>query len=58
MSPLGTKKLSTRVEGKESSQTIGVNFLMVDIHMAYNVILGQPNLSAIKAVVPSCLLLM
>jgi len=34
--PLGTKKLLVRVEDKANSRTIKINFLVVDILMAYN----------------------
>ena len=55
---LGTKKLSVRVGDKDNSRTVDVNFLVVDILMAYNVILGRSTLGVIKAVIEPYLLLM
>jgi len=55
---LGTKKLLVRVGDKDNLRTVDVNFLVVDIPMAYNVILGRPTLSAIKAIIAPYLLLM
>jgi len=37
---------------------VDVTFLMVDISMTYNVIIGRPTLSAVKAVIAPYLLLM
>jgi len=48
--PLGIKKLPIRVECKDNLQRIKANFLVVEISMAYNVILLRPTLGAIKAV--------
>jgi len=41
--PVGMKKLLVRVGDKDNSRTVDVNFLVVDIPMAYNVILGCPT---------------
>ena len=54
--PVGMKKLPVRIGKKDNSRTVDVNFLVVDIPMAYNVILGRPTLSAIKAVIAPYLL--
>ena len=56
--PLGTKKLLVRVGDKDNLRTVDVNFLVVDILIAYNVILGCPTLSAIKTFIAPYLLLM
>ena len=56
--PVGRKKLSVSVGDKDNSRTVDVNFLVMDIPMAYNVILGRPTLSTIKAVIAPYLLLM
>jgi len=52
------KKLSVSVNDKDNSRTMDVNFLVVDIPMAYNVILELPTLGAIKAIAAPYLLLM
>jgi len=52
------KKLPVRIGQKDNSRTVDVNFLVMDIPMVYNVILGRPTLSAIKAVTALYLLLM
>ena len=41
---------------KDNLWIVEVTFLVMDIPMAYNVILGQPSLNAIKVVVASYLL--
>ena len=51
--PLGSKKLSMRVGDKDNSRIV-----VVDIPMAYNVILGRPTLGAIKTVIAPYFLLM
>jgi len=56
--PVGVKKLTVRVGEKDNSRTVDVNFLVVDVPMAYNVIIGRPTLSVLKAVVAPYLLLM
>jgi len=55
---VGVKKLTVRVGKKDNSRTVDVNFLVVDVPMAYNVIIGRPTLSVLKAVVALYLLLM
>jgi len=52
------KKLVVRIGEKDNSRTVDVTFLMVDISMTYNVIIGRPTLSAVKAVIAPYLLLM
>ena len=49
--PVGVKKLRVRVGEKDNSRTVDDNFLVVDVPMAYNVIIGHPTLSVLKAVV-------
>ena len=56
--PVGVKKLTVRVGEKDNSRTVDVNFLVVDVPMAYNVIIERPTLSMLKAVVAPYLLLM
>jgi len=56
--PVGVKKLTVRVGEKDNSRTVDVNFLVVDVPMAYNVIIGRPTLSMLKVVVAPYLLLM
>ena len=56
--PVGMKKLSVRIGEKDNLRTVDVNFLVVDIPMAYNIILGHPTLSVVKAVIAPYLLLM
>ncbi|KAJ8424123.1 LOW QUALITY PROTEIN: hypothetical protein Cgig2_015649 [Carnegiea gigantea] len=55
--PLGTKRLLIHVKDKKNSRAIEANVFVVDIPMVYNIILGRPNLNAIKAVVAPYLLL-
>jgi len=56
--PVGMKKLPVRIGEKDNSRTVDVTFLVVDVSMVYNVIIGRPTLSAVKAVIASYLLLM
>jgi len=56
--PRGVKKLTVRVGEKDNSRIVDVNFLVADVPMAYNVIIGHPTLSMLKAVVAPYLLLM
>ena len=55
---LGTKKASVWVRDKDNSQTIETNFLVIEIRLVYNVILGRPTLNTIKAILSPSLLLM
>ena len=55
---VGIKKLSVRIEEKDNSRIVDVNFLVVDILMAHNIFLGHLTLSMIKAVIAPYLLLM
>ena len=52
------KKLLVTIGEKDNSRIVDINFLVVDIPMVYNIILGHPTLSAIKAVIVPYLLLM
>ena len=47
-----------RIGEKDNSRTVKVNFLAVDVPMAYNVIIGCPTLSLVKVVIALYLLLM
>jgi len=55
--PLRTKRLPIRVGDKDNSRTVETTFLVMDISMAYNVILGRPTFKAIKVMVAPYLLL-
>jgi len=55
---MGMKRLSVRIGEKDNSRTEDVNFLVVDVPMAYNVIIGRPTLRMVKAVIAPYLLLM
>jgi len=55
---MGMKKLAVRIGEKHNSRTVDVTFLVVDVPMAYNVIIGRPTLSAVKAAIAPYLLLM
>jgi len=55
--PLTIKRLTIRVRENESSRIVEINFLIVEIPMAYNVILKCPTLNAIEAVVAPYLVL-
>jgi len=41
--PVGMRRLSVRIGEKDNSRTVKVNFLAVDVPMAYNVIIGCPT---------------
>jgi len=56
--PVGMKRLSVRIGEKDNSRTVNVNFLVVDVPMAYNIIIGHLTLSLVKAVIAPYLLLM
>ena len=56
--PSRMKRMSVRIGEKDNSRTVDVNFLVVDIPMAYNVIVGRPTLKMVKAVIAPYLLLM
>jgi len=56
--PVGMKRLSVRIGEKDNSRTVNVKFLVVDVLMAYNVIIWSPTLSMVKAVIAPYLLLM
>ena len=56
--PVEMKRLSVRIGEKDNSRTVDVNFLVVDVPMAYNVIIGRPILIMVKAVIAPYLLLM
>jgi len=55
--PVGMKKLIVRMGENDNAMTVDVNFPVVDVPMAYNVIIGCPTLNAVKAVVAPYLLL-
>jgi len=56
--PVGMKRLLVRIREKDNSRTANVNFLVVDVPMAYNIIIGHLTLSLVKAVIAPYLLLM
>ena len=43
--PVGMKKLVVQIGEKDNSRTVDVTFLVVDVPMVYNVIIGRPTLS-------------
>jgi len=51
------KKLPARIGERDSSRTVDVNFLVVDVPLAYNIIIGRPTLGMIKAVIAPYLFL-
>jgi len=55
--PVEMKRLSVIGE-KDNARTLNVNFQVVDLPMAYNVIIGRPTISMVKAVIAPYLLLM
>jgi len=55
---IGMKRLPVRIGEKDNSRTVNVNFVVVDVPMAYNVIIGHPNLSMVKVIIAPYLLLM
>jgi len=55
---VGMKRLSVRIGEKDNPRTVDMNFLVVDVPMAYYVIIGRPTLSMVKAVIAPYLLLM
>jgi len=56
--PVGMKRLSVRIGENDNSRTVNMNFLVVDVPMAYNIIIERPTLSMVKAVIAPYLLLM
>jgi len=51
VNPVGMICLSLRFGDKLKVRNLEVDFLVVDVPMAYNVILGRPNLHKVKAVI-------
>ena len=56
--PVGMKKLAVRIGKKDNSRTVDVTFLVVEVPMAYNVIIKCPTLSVVKVVIAPYLLLL
>jgi len=54
--PLGTIRLPVRFGCKTKFKSLEIDFLVVDVPMAYNVILGRPTLHRVRAVVAPYLL--
>ena len=52
----GTVRLPVRFGDKTCFRSLEVDFLVVDVPMTYNVILGRPTLHKVKAVVAPYLL--
>jgi len=52
----GIIRLPTRFSDKLKAKNLEVDFLVVDIPTAYNVILGRPTLHKVKAIITPCLL--
>ena len=55
-SPTGVIQLPLRFGDKSKARNLEVDFLVVDVSMTYNVILGRPTLYRVKAVIASYLL--
>ncbi|KAJ8419798.1 LOW QUALITY PROTEIN: hypothetical protein Cgig2_030527 [Carnegiea gigantea] len=56
VNPTGMIRLSLHFGKKTKVRNLKVDFLVVDVPMAYNVILGRPTLHKVKAIITSCLL--
>jgi len=56
VNPTGMIHLQVRFGDKTKSKSLEVDLLLVDVPTAYNVILGQPTLHKVKAVIAPCLL--
>ena len=56
--PSENKEVIFESRDKDNSRTVDINFLVVDIPMAYNAILRRLTLNAIKVVIAPYLLLM
>ena len=56
MNPTGMIRLPVRFGDKTKFKSLEVDFLVVDVPAAYNVIIGQPTLHRVKAIVAPHLL--
>ncbi|KAJ8423888.1 hypothetical protein Cgig2_002938 [Carnegiea gigantea] len=56
VSPTKVIHLPLQFGNKSRARNLEVNFLVVDVPMAYNVILGRPTLHKVKAIIASYLL--
>jgi len=56
VNPTGMIYLPVYFGDKSKSKSLEVDFLVVDVPMAYNVILGRPTLHKVKAVIALYLL--
>ena len=56
VNPTGMIRLPLHFGDKAKSRTLGVDFLVVNVPIAYNVILGRPTLYKVKAVITPYLL--
>jgi len=54
--PIGMIRLSLHFGDKLKARYLEVDFLVVDVPMAYNVILGRPTLHKVKAIIAPYLL--
>lgn len=56
MTPVGVIHLPLRFGDKTKSRKLGVDFLVMDVPTAYNIILGNPTLQKVKVVIASYLI--
>ncbi|KAJ8423711.1 hypothetical protein Cgig2_016462 [Carnegiea gigantea] len=56
VNPTGMIRLSLRFGDKTKARTLEIGFLVIDVPIAYNVILGRPTLHKVKAVIAPYLL--
>jgi len=55
VNPTGMIRLSVHFGDKIKSKNLKLDFLVIDVPTADNVILGQPTLHKVKAIIASCL---
>ena len=56
--PEGTVKLPVRLGEKKDGRSLMVEFIVVDIRLPYNVIIGRPLLNRVKAAISTYQLLL
>ncbi|KAJ8423735.1 hypothetical protein Cgig2_023890 [Carnegiea gigantea] len=54
--PMGMIRLPVYLGDKTKSKSLEVDFLVIDVPMAYNVIIGRPTLHKVKAIIAPYLL--
>lgn len=50
--------MKTKFIGREASKVIGIHYLVVEAHTAYNILLGRPSLNVLGAIVSTPYLVM